>query len=128
MEYIYFVISIAAIGFFVILYWQISAAKRKNSALLDERARLEPAPPLKKTINGGPSEKELEQISFQEKVELWQRGFGVRHVLQNRSNHQSLSGKKYTYEPPRKSRVEERKAAQQPASTSQNSHGWQMIG
>jgi len=127
MEYIYFVISIAAIGFFLFLYWQISAIKRKNRALLDDSARFEPAPPLKKTISG-PSEKELEQIRFQEKVEMWQRGFGVRHAWQNRSNHQSLNGTKYTYEPPKKSRVEERKAAQQSASTSQGLHGWQMIG
>jgi hypothetical protein len=128
MEYIYFVSSIAAIGLFVILFWRISATSRKNRALLDESARLEPVPPLKKTINGGPSEKELEEIRFQEKVEMWQRGFGVRHAWHNRSNHQSLNGQKYTYEPPRKSRVEERKAAQQSAGSSQGSHGWQMIG
>ena len=129
MEYIYFVISIAAIGFFVILYLQISATKRKNRGLrIDESARLEPAPPLKKTINGGPSEKELEEIRFQEKVEMWQKGFGVRHAWYSRASHQSLNGKKYTYEPPRESRVQERKAAQQSASASQNSHGWQLIG
>lgn len=127
MEYIYFVISIAAIGLFVVLYWHISATRRKNRALLDASARLEPAPPLKKTISG-PSEKELEQIRFQEKVEMWQRGFGVRHAWHNRSNHQSLNGKKYTYEPPLKSRVEERKAAQHSASSSEGLHRWQMIG
>lgn len=127
MEYIYFVGSIAAIGFFVILYWQISVAKRKRSALLNESARLEPAPPLKKTISG-PSEKELEQLRFQEKVEMWQRGFGVRHACQTRSNHQSLNGTKYTYEPPRKSRVEERKAPRRSASASQDLHRWQLIG
>jgi hypothetical protein len=127
MEYLFFVISIAAIGFFVIFYWQISTTKRKNAgSRTDESARLVPAPPLKKTISG-PSEKELEEIRFQEKIELWRRGFGVRHAWQNRVHQQSLNGKKYTFEPPRKSRVEERKTAQQSTVSSQGLYRWQMI-
>lgn len=131
MEYVYFVITIAALGSLLGLYWKVCEARKQGRSLFsghrDMGVNLEPPPPLKKVISGL-SEKELEQIRFQEKVEIWQRGIGVRSAFQTPSGHQSLNGKKYTYEPPRKSRVEEQKVVPQSAGTSSNLHRWQLIG
>lgn len=133
MEYIYFVILIAAVGVFLIVYWQISLSRSRNGgpffgAKQRNTIPIEPPPPVKKTISG-PSFKEMERIKFEEKVEMWQRGFGVRHGWHNRcGNDQLLTGKKYTYVPPATSRVADRKAAQPNRNSSPNSNGWQLIG
>lgn len=128
MEYIFFVISIAAVGLLIILFWQIGVSSRKNSGSLSARqhnvsASTELAPPFKKSISGL-SAKELERIEFQEKVDIWQRG----HQASTNRTAEPLSGTKYTFVPQQKSHVAPQKTAQQKISTPSNRHKWQLIG
>jgi hypothetical protein len=102
MEYFNFVITIAAVSLVLVLVWRLGVSvwkgKQPNSDL-----NAKPFPPLKKTISGL-SRKELEQIDFQGRIDVWQRDHEVRR---NRLNDTDvpLSGKKYTYIRPEKSRV-----------------------
>lgn len=108
MEYIYFVLSIAAVGFIVNFSFKkivlgrksrvSGISKRQNTGLIEE-----PIPPRKRTISG-PSIAELDQIEFQSRIGDWQKSHATPGFLFTRSE-ESLNGKKYTYDSPHKSRV-----------------------
>lgn len=102
MEYFQFVITIAAGSLVLVLVWRLGGSVWK-SRQLNSDLNAKPFPPLKKTISGL-SRKELEQIDFQGRIDVWQRDHEVRR---NRLNDTDvpLSGKKYTYIRPEKSRV-----------------------
>jgi len=74
-------------------------------------AKVEQAPPLKKTVSG-PSEKDLEELIMQRQVEKWRRADPVQRAWLNQAHAGSLEGQKYTYEPPRQSRVAANQLAQ----------------
>lgn len=74
-------------------------------------AKVEQAPPLKKTVSG-PSEKGLEELIMQRQVEKWRKADPVPRAWLNQAQAGSLEGQKYTYVPPRQSRVAANRLAQ----------------
>ena len=108
MEYVYFVITIAASCLVLVLVWHIGVSASKGSSSIFSRQSTsdlsaEPFPPLKKTISGF-SSKELERITFQDRIDVWQKDHEVRRTRLNQSDV-PLSGSKYIYTPPEKRRV-----------------------
>jgi len=105
MEYVYFVITIAAGSLVLVLVWHIGVSGW--NAVFSEQPKSNSnaaaIPPLKKTISGV-SINELEKINFQDRIDVWQRDHEMRRTRLNQSEV-PLSGKKYTYIPPEKSRV-----------------------
>lgn len=105
MEYVYFVITIAAGSLVLVLVWHIGVSGWNAVFSRQPKSNLNavPIPPLKKTISGV-SINQLEKINFQDRIDVWQREHEVRR---NQLNHSDvpLSGKKYIYTPPEKSRV-----------------------
>ena len=108
MEYVYFVITIAAVSLIFGLVWHIGVSASKGSSSIfvgqpksDSNEKY--FPPLKKTISGF-SIKELERINFQDRIDVWQKDHEVRRTRLNQSAV-PLSGSKYTYTPPEKRRV-----------------------
>lgn len=99
MDYIYFVVSIVAVGFILNFAWKkivlgrksrrSGISKRQNTGLIED-----PIPPRKRTISG-PSIAELDQLEFQNKIDAWQKGHQVRQPFFNRSDR-SLEGENYT--------------------------------
>jgi len=108
MEYIYFVLSIAAVGLILDFSWKkivmgrkskmSGISKRKNTGLIED-----PIPPRKRTISGL-SIAELDQIEFQSRIDEWQKSHATPRFLFTRPAR-SLNGKKYTYDSPHKSRA-----------------------
>lgn len=108
MEYIYFVVSIAAIGFIINFIWQKSISGRNSrSTGLAKRQKgvvnLERVPRRKNTISGA-SKLELEHLEFQNRIDAWQKGHEVRRARFVQSA-ETLSGKGYTYNPAHKTGV-----------------------
>jgi len=108
MEYVYFVIFIAAGGAILALCWHaVDFARTKRiSMFATQRKRnlaRKPGPPLKKAINSLPNI-ELEHIEFRERIDVWQKEHDVRRSWFNQYT-EPLTGKKYTYEPPQKNRA-----------------------
>jgi hypothetical protein len=108
MEYVYFIISIAAGCLVLVLVWNISVSVGKGDRSLFARKpgnclNADPIPPFKKTISGL-SRNELDQITFQDRIDVWQKDHEVRRTRLIHSDV-PLSGKKYIYTPPEKSRV-----------------------
>ena len=108
MEYVYFVITIAAGSLIFGLIWHIRVSGWNGGSSIfagqpKSNSNEKSFPPLKKTISGL-SRNELEQINFQGRVDVWQRDHEVRRT---RLVHFDvpLSGKKYMYTPPEKRRV-----------------------
>jgi hypothetical protein len=110
MEYIYFMGCVAAVGAIVLLFWHFRDLGR--SWLFGTHGASEGSgqavPPFKKTISGL-SEKELERINFQDRLEAWQKAHEARYNHFHSSND-ALKGKKYVYEPT--GRKSERSTAQ----------------
>ena len=130
MEYIYFVLSIAAICFCVLLSQKSRfSAHTGRVALTKPRGsgvNTEPAPPLKKTVSG-PSEHELESLEQEKQVEKWRKA----DPIQRRWTHRSadpLGGRKYVYVPRKKTSIPSNQVAQQKVSTSINGNRFQLIG
>jgi len=108
MEYVYFVITIAAGSLIFGFVWHIRVSGWKGGSSIfagqpKSDSNEKSFPPLKKTINGL-SRKELEQINFQGRIDVWQKDHEVRRTRLNQSAV-PLSGSKYTYTPPEKRRV-----------------------
>ena len=102
MEYVYFFTTLAAGSLVLALVWRLGVSVWKGRQPNND-LNAEPFPPLKKTISGL-SIKELEQIDFQDRIDVWQRDHEVRRAGLVHSDV-PLSGKKYTYIRPEKSRV-----------------------
>lgn len=97
MEYVYFVSTVAATGLIIFLSWKISTVG--NSQQTSRPPGLSAAPPLKKTISGV-SEREQEEVSFQSKLETWQKSYHVKRGWYDASDDQPpLSGEKYSFSP-----------------------------
>jgi len=100
MGYIGFTIFVAASGALIVWFWYRSNNAAKNTrygrycknGLPDD-----PIPPFKRTISGLP-EAELKHIEFEQKLDLWQRGFEARRAKFN-NNVEALQGTKYTFVP-----------------------------
>jgi hypothetical protein len=108
MEYVYFVITIAAGSLILVLVWRIGISGWKDGSSNLARQpksslKAKSIPPLKKTISGI-SIKELEQIHFQDRIDVWQKDHEVRRTRLNQPAV-PLSGSKYIYTPPEKRRV-----------------------
>jgi hypothetical protein len=130
MEYINFILSIAAVVLCFILL-QIHLSRARGDATLFTKqhvtgASRESAPPLKKTISG-PSEKELEELVIEKQVEKWRNIDPIQRRWSNPSAD-PLGGKKYTYVPPQKSCTSISQAAQRKVSTSPNGNKFHLIG
>ncbi|MBT8052748.1 MAG: hypothetical protein HKN57_01455 [Xanthomonadales bacterium] len=114
MEYLNFILSVAAVGL-CFVFWHFYRSRSHAGGSIFSRpvsmgAKLEQAPPLKKTISG-PSEKELEELAKQAQVEKWRRADPVQRAWLNRPSTDSLEGQKYTYIPSPKSCVPANQAA-----------------
>jgi len=98
MEYVGFTIFIAASGAIIIWFWHRYAtvpdarSRREKGALPQE-----PIPPLKRTVSG-PRPKELEQVEFLDRIDVWQKEHQVQQERYARSL-ESLNGTKYCYQP-----------------------------
>lgn len=101
MDYLYFFASVLAIGLVVGLAWRSGFMGDRFSSIKElSRAGRKSAPPLKKTI-GGLTEKELEHIEFQNRIDAWQRDHEVRRDGQRPAI--PVNGQKYQFTPsPRK--------------------------
>jgi hypothetical protein len=130
MEYINFILSIAAVGLCFVLLQKNRSRTHAGSLFLTKPrgsgANAGPAPPLKKTVSG-PSEKELEALEMEAQVEKWRKADPIQRRWSNRSAD-PLSGKKYAYVPPQKSRTSISQAAQRKISTSPNGNKFHLIG
>jgi hypothetical protein len=130
MEYLYFVLSIAAVGLCFALL-QKSRSRTHAGGLFLTKPRgssvnLELAPPLKKIISGL-SEKELVALEAEEQVEKWRKADPIQNKWSNRSVD-PLSGKKYTNVSPQKSRKSISHVVQRKVSTSPIENKFQLIG
>ncbi len=108
MGYIYFLIVLAASGA-IIVWWggqrSALARKRKNAILSGQwtdRFANDSISVLKRAINRQP-ETELGHTDFLARVDVWQKEHQVRRTKFN-TNVESITGTKYTYTPPPKSR------------------------
>lgn len=105
MEYIYFVLSVAAVGLTLILLWRLFVTKSFSIVSgqhgIDSGA--EPIPPLKKTVSGL-SKKDMDQIELQTRIDIWQTSHAVRR-MRGVETDDPVSGKKYEYVTPKKSRA-----------------------
>jgi hypothetical protein len=107
MGYIGFTIFVAASGALIVWFWYRSYRSAKNARFgraCHTRSGLPdaPIPPFKRTISGLP-EAELKRIEFEQKLDVWQRGFETRKAQLNNTHH-ALQGTKYTFVPgPRRS-------------------------
>ena len=130
MEYIYFVLSIAAIGL-CFIFLQKSRSRMHAGGLFLTKPRgssvnSKPAPPHKKTISG-PSEKELEAFRMEEQVEKWRKVNPIQYRW-SKPSADPLSGKKYAYVPPQKSRTSTNQVAQRKVSTSPIENKFHLVG
>lgn len=97
MDYLYFFASVTAIGLVVGLVWRSGFMGERFSSMKElSRAGRQSAPPLKKTI-GGLTEKELEHIEFQHRIDAWQRDHEVRRDGTRPAI--PVNGQKYTFTP-----------------------------
>jgi len=108
MEYIYFVVSIAAIGLVINYFWKKSDSGRNSKSITLARQQkggveMNPVPRRKNTITGA-SKLELEHIEFQNKIDIWQKGHEARRANFTQSA-ESLSGQSYKYNPAHKTGV-----------------------
>lgn len=94
MEYVYFVLTVAAVGLALFLFWHVKvrggtlwwgdSASKRNVELESK-----PIPPLMKTVRG-PRNEELDQdqFEFQDRLNVWQRGHGfTRSSFNHSANH-----------------------------------------
>jgi len=108
MGYTEFTIIVAAGGVLIFWLWHRSYnAVGRNGRTDANGLPQEPVPPFKRTISG-PSQAELEQARFVERINSWQKAHSTPGKLNGMST--SLSGTKYTYVP--------RKRNGEPLSTS----------
>jgi hypothetical protein len=107
MGYIGFTIFVAASGALIVWFWHRSYTANKNARFgraCQSKNGLpdEPIPPFKRTVSGL-SEAEAKRIEFEQKLDVWQRGFEARKAQFNNTHH-ALQGTKYTFVPgPRRS-------------------------
>jgi hypothetical protein len=97
MDYLYFFASVTAIGLVVGLVWRSGFMDDRFLSLKElSRAGRQSAPPLKKTV-GGLTERELEQIEFQNRIDAWQRD----HQAGGDDSRPAIpvNGQKYTFTP-----------------------------
>ena len=115
MEYIKFVIAIAAVGFVVALAWR---ALFSGEHSIFARARSfnpgrDPLPPLKRTVDGL-AESEIEHMAFEGRIDAWQKSYEARRE-QFAQRSVPVSGQKYEFVPPAVSRARN-PARNEPAS------------
>lgn len=103
MEYLYFVGIVAAVASIFLVLWRFSSLRKTFFGGHDTGLNKERIPPVKKTVCGL-SEKEREQIEFQQRIDVWQRDFEARRSQFNHA-YTSLQGEKYRYEPPKEKRA-----------------------
>lgn len=105
MEYIYFVVSVAAVGLILNLLWRVFVTK-SFSIVSGQQGIVSDAEaiPLRKNTVCGLSKKDMDRIELQTRIDIWQRSHAVRR-MQGVETNDPVSGKKYEYVPPKKSRV-----------------------
>lgn len=109
MDYIYFVFCVAALGLVVAFCWRLFVVRSEPAINLEDG----PIPPFKRTV-GGLSEKELEHIRFQSRIDVWQRDHEVRRTSAENSRD-PVDGRKYEFVPSQNSRAETlRRTVRQP--------------
>mgnify|MGYP001815563292 FL=1 len=132
MEYIYFLLFVAAIGLIFSSYGianMINNKKTESSIFSGRRndvSNAEAIPPVKKTISGL-SAREIEHMRFQERIDIWQKEHEVRYAKLFKSS-EPVTGKKYTFKPPQKTRVVQRPVDQPKTGSLPNMQKWQLIG
>lgn len=100
MEYLYFVGTTAVVALVVLLAWNAEKLRALVfSGHQQDGVTLDPIPPRRKTVSG-PSEKELEQADFQNRMQSWEKRYELRRKLFTQSQ-ESLKGQPYIYEPAR---------------------------
>lgn len=110
MGYLYFLIVLAASG--AIIFWfgqrSVAARKREKPILSSQQVSNLPdvsARALKRSF-GNIHETDSEHSDFLERVDVWQKEHQVRRTRFT-TNTESVTGTKYTYSPPPKSRSAE---------------------
>ncbi len=131
MEYIYFLIFIAAISVLMGLIWHFGGlGKNSGNRLFAGQTNLnlnaESVPSRKRTVSGL-SEEEKTQVEFQERIDIWQRDHELRRLRFAASAEPPITGTKYTYVPSQQSRVTMSKAEQKRPGTVSNPFRWQLL-
>lgn len=105
MDYIYFIVLIAAVSFVLTFYLRSKDLERNSRGTSpgkqqNSRLNRDPIPPRKRTISG-PPENEEEIITFLKKVDHWEKRFEARRPILTDSEELFL-GKGKSYCPPQK--------------------------
>jgi hypothetical protein len=106
MEYLKFVLAMAAMGILFNLVWRAFSRDKRTIASRKStfNPKREPIPPVKR-VTDGPSSMETGHVAFEDRIDTWQKNFEVHREQAATTPAIPVNGQKYEFVPPKTSRA-----------------------